>query len=121
MRRREPLRTDSRVHSANRNQLIAYLLAPLQIAVFLSLLSASCPCVGSYGTTHIHHTHRLLGTLAARVRGRDMLAHMFNWGAFNQIYATCFTPEHLPRAPFGANGLALDAEVESECWAFVRK
>ena len=51
-----------------------------------------------------------------------MLAHMFNWGAFNRIYVTYFTPEHLPaRSAFGANGLALDAEVELECWAFIPK
>jgi reactive intermediate/imine deaminase len=47
-----------------------------------------------------------------------MLAHMFNWGAFNKIYVTYFKPGHLPaRSAFGANGLALDAEVELECWA----
>jgi 2-iminobutanoate/2-iminopropanoate deaminase len=51
-----------------------------------------------------------------------MLAHMFNWGAFNKIYATYFKPERLPaRSAFGANGLALDAEVELECWAYARK
>jgi reactive intermediate/imine deaminase len=51
-----------------------------------------------------------------------MLAHMFNWGAFNKIYVTYFKPERLPaRSAFGANGLALDAEVELECWAFVPK
>jgi 2-iminobutanoate/2-iminopropanoate deaminase len=51
-----------------------------------------------------------------------MLAHMFNWGAFNKIYVTYFKPERLPaRSAFGANGLALDAEVELECWAFARK
>jgi 2-iminobutanoate/2-iminopropanoate deaminase len=51
-----------------------------------------------------------------------MLAHMFNWGAFNKIYLTYFKPERLPaRSAFGANGLALDAEVELECWAFARK
>ena len=51
-----------------------------------------------------------------------MLAHMFNWGAFNKIYVTYFKPERLPvRSAFGANGLALDAEVELECLAFVRK
>ena len=33
---------------------------------------------------------------------------------YNSPAAT--TPEHLP-----ANGLALDAEVELECWAFARK
>jgi 2-iminobutanoate/2-iminopropanoate deaminase len=51
-----------------------------------------------------------------------MLAHMFNWGAFNKIYATYFKPERLPaRSAFGASGLALDAEVELECWALARK
>jgi 2-iminobutanoate/2-iminopropanoate deaminase len=51
-----------------------------------------------------------------------MLAHMFNWGAFNKIYVTYFKPERLPaRSAFGASGLALDAEVELECWAFARK
>jgi len=47
---------------------------------------------------------------------------MFNWRAFNKIYVTYFKPERLPaRSAFGANGLALDAEVELECWAFARK
>jgi 2-iminobutanoate/2-iminopropanoate deaminase len=51
-----------------------------------------------------------------------MLAQMFNGGAFNKIYVTYFKPERLPaRSAFGANGLALDAEVELECWAFARK
>ena len=51
-----------------------------------------------------------------------MLAHMFNWGAFNKIYVTYFKPERLPaRSAFGANGLALDAEDELECWALARK
>jgi 2-iminobutanoate/2-iminopropanoate deaminase len=51
-----------------------------------------------------------------------MLAHMFNWGAFNKIYVTYFKPERLPaRSAFGANGWALHAEVELECWAFARK
>ena len=51
-----------------------------------------------------------------------MLANMFNWGAFNKIYVTYFEPERLPaRSAFGASGLALDAEVELECWAFARK
>ena len=47
-----------------------------------------------------------------------MFAHMFDWGAFNRIYVTYFKPEHLPaRSAFGANGLALNAQVELECWA----
>lgn len=51
-----------------------------------------------------------------------MLADMSKWGAFNKIYATYFKPEHLPtRSALGANGLALGAQVELECWAFAGK
>jgi 2-iminobutanoate/2-iminopropanoate deaminase len=51
-----------------------------------------------------------------------MLADMSKWGAFNKIYVTYFKPEHLPaRSAFGANGLALGAQVELECWAFAQK
>ena len=50
-----------------------------------------------------------------------MLADMSKWGAFNKIYVTYFKPEHLPaRSALGANGLALGAQVELECWAFAR-
>jgi 2-iminobutanoate/2-iminopropanoate deaminase len=48
------------------------------------------------------------------------LAHMFQLGCIQQYLRDVFTPEHLPaRSAFGANGLALDAEVELE--AFVPK
>jgi 2-iminobutanoate/2-iminopropanoate deaminase len=51
-----------------------------------------------------------------------MLADMSKWGAFNKIYVTYFKPEHLPtRSALGANGLALGAQVELECWAFAGK
>jgi len=51
-----------------------------------------------------------------------MLADMSKWGVFNKIYVTYFKPEHLPaRSALGANGLALGAQVELECWAFARK
>lgn len=51
-----------------------------------------------------------------------MLADMSKWGAFNKIYVTYFKPERLPaRSALGANGLALGAQVELECWAFTRK
>jgi len=51
-----------------------------------------------------------------------MLADMSKWGAFNKIYVTYFKPEHLPaRSALGANGLALGAQIELECWAFARK
>jgi reactive intermediate/imine deaminase len=48
-----------------------------------------------------------------------MLADMGEWGAFNKVYLPCFHPERMPaRSAFGANGLALGARVEMECWAF---
>ena len=47
-----------------------------------------------------------------------MLADMSQWAAFNKIYLGHFKPDRLPtRSAFGANGLALGAAVEMECWA----
>ena len=47
-----------------------------------------------------------------------MLADMRQWGDFNKIYVTYFKEERLPaRSALGANGLALGAAVEVECWA----
>lgn len=51
-----------------------------------------------------------------------MLADMKQWGDFNKIYVTYFKPDQMPaRSAFGANGLALGAAVEMECWAYVGK
>ena len=51
-----------------------------------------------------------------------MLADMAKWGDFNKVYVTYFKPDHLPaRSAFGANGLALGAQVELECWAYAGK
>jgi 2-iminobutanoate/2-iminopropanoate deaminase len=48
-----------------------------------------------------------------------MLADMNDWAAFNRIYLTYFEPDRLPaRSAFGAAGLALNARVELECWAY---
>jgi 2-iminobutanoate/2-iminopropanoate deaminase len=47
-----------------------------------------------------------------------MLADMAKWAEFNKIYVGYFNPDRLPaRSAFGANGLALGAAVEVECWA----
>ena len=47
-----------------------------------------------------------------------MLTDMKEWPAFNTIYSTYFKPGRFPaRSAFGANGLALGAKVELECWA----
>lgn len=49
-----------------------------------------------------------------------MLTDMSKWGDFNKIYVTYFDPDRLPaRSAFGTNGLALGAEVELECVAYV--
>jgi reactive intermediate/imine deaminase len=64
---------------------------------------------------------------ALKTRGRSfddvfkctaMLADMRQWGDFNKIYVSYFKPDRLPaRSALGANGLALGAAVEVECWA----
>jgi 2-iminobutanoate/2-iminopropanoate deaminase len=51
-----------------------------------------------------------------------MLADMSKWEDFNKIYLTYFNPDRLPaRSAFGANGLAIGAQVEVECWAYAPK
>ena len=48
-----------------------------------------------------------------------MLANMSEWQEFNKVYLEYFKPDRLPaRSAFGANGLALGAAVEMECWAW---
>jgi enamine deaminase RidA (YjgF/YER057c/UK114 family) len=48
-----------------------------------------------------------------------MMADMREWDRMNVVYATYF-PTHKPaRSALGANGLALSARVEIECWATV--
>jgi 2-iminobutanoate/2-iminopropanoate deaminase len=50
-----------------------------------------------------------------------MLDEMKDWPAFNKIYVTYFPDGKFPaRSAFGADGLALGALVEVECWAHVR-
>jgi enamine deaminase RidA (YjgF/YER057c/UK114 family) len=48
-----------------------------------------------------------------------MLADVSQWMEFNKVYLEYFKPERLPvRSAFGANGLALGAAVEMECWVW---
>jgi 2-iminobutanoate/2-iminopropanoate deaminase len=50
-----------------------------------------------------------------------MLDEMKDWPAFNKVYVTYFPDGKFPaRSAFGADGLALGALVEVECWAHVR-
>lgn len=46
-----------------------------------------------------------------------MLADIAEWPAFNDVYATYFTPPYPARSAFAASGLALGARVEVECVA----
>src|SRR4051812_4319378 len=49
-----------------------------------------------------------------------MIADMKNWPAFNAVYVPYFPAGKLPaRSAFGANGLALGAQIELECVAYV--
>lgn len=51
-----------------------------------------------------------------------MLADMSRWPEFNKVYVGYFDPGRLPaRSAFGANGLALGAQVELECCAYIGK
>jgi len=75
-------------------------------------------------------TRQTMANIAAVLRARNltfddvfkctvMLADMNDWAAFNRIYLTYFEPDRLPaRSAFGAAGLALNARVELECWAY---
>ena len=48
-----------------------------------------------------------------------MMADISRWSEFNKLYVAYFNPERMPaRSAFGANGLALGAQVEMECWAY---
>lgn len=49
-----------------------------------------------------------------------MIDDISQWGAVNEVYVTYF-PNHFPaRSAFGADGLALGALLEIECWATVQ-
>jgi 2-iminobutanoate/2-iminopropanoate deaminase len=65
---------------------------------------------------------RLLGTCGLDftdiVKCTIMLADMGEWRAFNEVYVSYFASGRLPaRSAFGANGLALGAQVEIEALA----
>lgn len=48
-----------------------------------------------------------------------MLDDMAGWPAFNRVYVTYFPDGQFPaRSAFGADGLALGALLEVECWAY---
>jgi reactive intermediate/imine deaminase len=49
-----------------------------------------------------------------------MIGDMSKWPLFNEVYKSYFKPGHYPaRSAFGANGLALGAELEVDCIAYM--
>lgn len=48
-----------------------------------------------------------------------MIDDMAEWPAMNEVYATYFPGPKPARSALGADGLALSARVEIECWATV--
>lgn len=46
-----------------------------------------------------------------------MLADMSEWGIFNEVYRSFFSPPYPARSAFGSNGLGLGARAEVECIA----
>jgi 2-iminobutanoate/2-iminopropanoate deaminase len=48
-----------------------------------------------------------------------MMADMREWDRMNVVYAQYFPNNKPARSALGANGLALGARVEIECWATV--
>ncbi len=46
-----------------------------------------------------------------------MLADISQWATFNEVYKTWFDERYPARSAFGANGLAIGAQVEVECIA----
>ncbi|TAH45736.1 MAG: RidA family protein [Gammaproteobacteria bacterium] len=56
-------------------------------------------------------------SMADLVKCTVMLADMRRWAEFNDIYKTFFDRRFPARSAFGANGLALGAQVEVECIA----
>ena len=56
-------------------------------------------------------------TLADIVKCTVMIADIAEWPAFNVIYSSYFPGPKPARSALGANGLALGARVELECWA----
>ena len=50
-----------------------------------------------------------------------MLADVSQWATFNEIYKTYFDERYPARSAFGANGLAIGAQVEIECIAVRKK
>ena len=58
-------------------------------------------------------------SLSNIVKCTVMMGDIGEWPKFNQVYVTYFPDDKPARSAFGANGLALGASVDMECWAVV--
>ena len=58
-------------------------------------------------------------TLDSIVKCTVMIDDIDEWPAFNTIYLSYFTNHKPARSALGADGLALGAAVELECWAYL--
>jgi reactive intermediate/imine deaminase len=56
-------------------------------------------------------------TMGDVVKCTVMLSDMSRWAEFNEVYKTFFVGHYPARSAFGANGLALGAQVEIDCIA----
>ena len=56
-------------------------------------------------------------TLDSIAKCTVMIADIAEWPLFNTLYVTYFPGNKPARSAFGANGLALGARIELECWA----
>ena len=76
----------------------------------------------------VAETHQIFSNMQAILTTQDLdLSHIVKctvmmddisqWGAFNQVYLSYFSGPKPARSAFGANGLALGAQLELECWA----
>ena len=58
-------------------------------------------------------------SMADVVKCTVMLEDISEWGTFNAVYETFFEAPYPARSAFGADGLAVGARVEVECFAAV--
>ena len=70
--------------------------------------------------TNIKATLEELGSSMRQVvKCTVMIDDIEQWGAFNEVYVQYFPGPKPARSAFGADGLALGAAVEVECWATI--
>ena len=78
----------------------------------------------------VPETHQIMRNIESILAGQGagfenivkctvMIDEISEWGKFNEIYVTYFPGPKPARSAFGADGLALGAAVELECWAYL--